>query len=83
MSIYCAPDVPQATYRDSHGRFAALRYLATFCADVPTHAVFGAIADYVCVPSHPPLPPLSLSPLPLPLARAFCAASASHRIASC
>lgn len=79
MPTSCAPSAPQATYRDSHGRFAALRYLATFCADVPTHAVFGAIADYVCVPPRTPLSPLSVPPLCR--ARAIRAASASRRVA--
>ncbi|ETW77082.1 hypothetical protein HETIRDRAFT_327342 [Heterobasidion irregulare TC 32-1] len=55
VTLTCTKIQEAATYRDSHGRFAALRYLATFCADVPTHAVFGAIADYVCVSPSSPL----------------------------
>ncbi len=39
----------QATYGENVGRFKALKFLATFCKEVPTHVIFGEIADIKCV----------------------------------
>ena len=39
----------KATYVENHGRMKSQRFLPTFCKEVPTHVVFGTIADVKCV----------------------------------
>ena len=54
---YCSPLLPtfpdshplQATYSENTGHVHSRRFLSTFCKDVPTHVVFGAIPDMLCV----------------------------------
>jgi len=38
----------QATYTENTGHVHSRRFLSTFCKDVPTHVVFGAIPDMLC-----------------------------------
>jgi hypothetical protein len=53
---YCRSLVPtfldsrpvQATYTENPGHVHSRRFLSTFCKDVPTHVVFGAIPDMLC-----------------------------------
>ena len=53
---YCRPLLPafldshpvQATYTESPGHVHSRRFLSTFCKDVPTHVIFGAIPDMLC-----------------------------------
>jgi hypothetical protein len=53
---YCRPLLPtffdshplQATYTENPGHVHSRRFLSTFCKDVPTHVVFGAIPDMMC-----------------------------------
>jgi len=43
----------QATYNETPGLVKSQRFLPTFCKDVPTHVVFGEIADLKCALSLP------------------------------
>jgi hypothetical protein len=53
---YCLPLLPdfldshplQATYSENTGHVHSRRFLSTFCKDVATHVVFGAIPDMLC-----------------------------------
>lgn len=45
VTLTCTKVQEFATYCENIGRVRAQRFLATFCKDVPTHIVFGAIAD--------------------------------------
>jgi hypothetical protein len=53
---HCRPLLPtfldsnplQATYSENPGRVHSQQFLSTFCKDVPTHVVFGAIPDMLC-----------------------------------
>jgi hypothetical protein len=38
----------QATYSENTGHVQSRRFLSTFCKDVPTHVVFGAVPDMMC-----------------------------------
>ncbi|KAI0299402.1 Alpha/beta hydrolase fold-1 [Multifurca ochricompacta] len=45
VTLNCTKVQEAATYGENHGRLKSQRFLPTFCKDVPTHVVFGAIAD--------------------------------------
>jgi hypothetical protein len=53
---YCRPLLPtfldshplQATYTENPGHVHSRRFLSTYCMDVTTHVVFGAIPDMLC-----------------------------------
>ncbi|KAI0320403.1 Alpha/beta hydrolase fold-1 [Amylostereum chailletii] len=45
VTLKCTKAQEAAAYSDVHGRMTAQRYLPTFCTDVPTHAIFGAVPD--------------------------------------
>ncbi|KAI0037033.1 Alpha/beta hydrolase fold-1 [Vararia minispora EC-137] len=45
VTLKCNKRSEAETYKDAHGRMTAQRYLPTFCAGTPTHAVFGAVPD--------------------------------------
>ena len=53
---YCRPLLPaffdshplQAAYSANPGHVHSQRLLSTFCKDIPTHVVFGAIPDMLC-----------------------------------
>ncbi|KAF8257766.1 Alpha/beta hydrolase fold-1 [Lactarius quietus] len=45
VTLTCTKVQEFATYCENVGRVKAQRFLATFCKDVPTHVVFGEIAD--------------------------------------
>ncbi|KAI9438247.1 Alpha/beta hydrolase fold-1 [Lactarius indigo] len=45
VTLSCTKAQEFATYSENVGRLKAQRFLATFCKDVPTHVVFGEIAD--------------------------------------
>ncbi|KAH9996333.1 Alpha/beta hydrolase fold-1 [Russula vinacea] len=46
VTLNCTKSQEYATYIESQGRCSSQRFLSTFCKDVPTHVVFGAIADF-------------------------------------
>ncbi|KAI0252840.1 Alpha/beta hydrolase fold-1 [Lactifluus subvellereus] len=45
VTLSCTKVQEEATYSENHGRVKSQRFLPTFCRDVPTHVVFGEIAD--------------------------------------
>ncbi|KAI0264101.1 hypothetical protein BC834DRAFT_826600 [Gloeopeniophorella convolvens] len=45
VTLSCTKAQEAATYSENHGRIKAQRNVAAFCKDIPTHVVFGAIAD--------------------------------------
>ncbi|KAI9464011.1 Alpha/beta hydrolase fold-1 [Lactarius psammicola] len=45
VTLNCTKAQEIATYGENIGRVKAQRFLATFCKEVPTHVVFGEIAD--------------------------------------
>lgn len=45
VTLSCTKAQEAATYGENVGRLKAQRFLATFCKDVPTHVVFGEVAD--------------------------------------
>ncbi|TFY81118.1 hypothetical protein EWM64_g2896 [Hericium alpestre] len=47
VALKCTKSLEAATWRDTTGRIEALGHLSAFCNDVPTHAVFGSISDFL------------------------------------
>ncbi|KAH9988119.1 Alpha/beta hydrolase family-domain-containing protein [Russula compacta] len=45
VTLSCTKVQEAATYGENHGRMKSQRFLPTFCKEVPTHVIFGAIAD--------------------------------------
>ncbi|KAH9968080.1 Alpha/beta hydrolase fold-1 [Russula dissimulans] len=45
VTLKCTKVQEAATYAENHGRIKSQRFLSTFCKEVPTHVVFGAIGD--------------------------------------
>jgi len=46
VTLKCTKIQEYATYIETHGCLSSQRFLSTFCKDVPSHVVFGAIADF-------------------------------------
>jgi len=45
VTLKCTKVQEAATYAENHGRMKSQRFLPTFCKEVPTHVIFGAIGD--------------------------------------